>query len=178
MKTRYSILLPTLALVALGLSSCLNDKEESDSGWRDRNERYVAEAEQSGEYERLTPPWAPQAFTLVKWHNDRTLTNRNLSPLDNSLCDVKYELLDIDEKVLDTSFKMTTYGDSIYRSRPSANITGFWYLLTQMHVGDSVTAVLPAISAYGSVKYGDIKANTTLIYRVKLVGIPAYEIPL
>lgn len=179
-KYLYTILLSAILFVCL--TSCFNDGDDDDKfdkkAWQQRNEAYVADAQQSGEYVTLTPPWAPQAISLVKWHNDRSLTAGNLSPLDNSLCDVKYECLDIDGTVIDSSYKSTIYGDSIYRSRPSSNITGFWYLVTQMHVGDSVTAVLPAISAYGATNYGDIKANTTLIYNLKLVGIPAYEIPL
>lgn len=168
-------------LLCVGLTSCFNDDDDEKydkKEWTGRNEAYVAEAERSGDYITLTPPWAPEAISLVKWHNDRSLTEKNLSPLDNSLCDVKYECSDIDGKLIDSSYKNTVYGDSIYRSRPSSNVTGFWYLVTQMHVGDSVTAILPAISAYGNVAYGEIKPNTTLIYKIKLVGIPAYEIPL
>lgn len=170
----------TAALIAAApamLSSCLGDDVETDDEWTDRNEKYVADAQASGNYIQLTPPWAPAAFSLVKWHNNRELTSKNLSPLDNSICDVIYEVRDIDNKLIDSSYDSKTYGDSIYRCRPSNNITGFWYLLTQLHVGDSVTAVLPPISAYGSSPYGDIKANTTMIYHVKLARIQAYLTP-
>lgn len=170
-----------LLSLSLGLTSCFNDNDDDSfdkKEWTQRNEAYVAEAQSSGEYETLTPPWAPQAISLVKWHNNRALTAKNLSPLDNSLVDVKYDCSDIDGTLIDSSYKSTQYGDSIYRSRPSSNVTGFWYLVTQMHVGDTVTAVLPAISAYGGVAYGSIKPNTTLIYHIKLVSIPAYEVPL
>lgn len=174
---RSLIAVTLLAATPMMLTSCLGDDVETDDEWKERNEEYIATALASGEYTQLTPPWAPAAFSLVKWHNNRSLTSNNLSPLDNSICDVIYEVRDIDDTLIDSSYDATTYGDSIYRCRPSSNITGFWYLLTQMHVGDSVTAVLPAISAYGSTAYGDIKANTTMIYHVKLARIQAYLTP-
>lgn len=178
MKFFKSISLLGILFMSLSLSSCFKDENVDYTEWKERNEAVIAEMEGNKEYIRLTPPWAPEAFTLVKWHNDRAVTSRNLSPLDNSLCDVKYELLDIDGNSIASSYKSTTYGDSIYRTRPSGNITGFWYTLTQMHVGDSVTAYMPAISGYGAATYGDVKPYSTLIYRIKLVAIPAYEVPL
>lgn len=174
----------SLSIVSLlFLPSCLNEEDQDYEEWQKQNDEYVAQAETLKDkdgslyYERLTPVWAPEAFTLVHWHTDRSKTAGNLSPLDNSVCNVKYELLDIEENVIDSSYKSTTYGDSIYQTRPINNIIGFWNTLTQMHVGDSVTAVMPYSSAYGNVSYGGIKPYSTLIYRIKLVSIPRYEIP-
>lgn len=178
MRPNCAISVFSALLLACCLTSCFNDDDDDFSEWKKQNEAYVAEMEDNSEYIRLTPPWSPASFTLTKWHNDRALTAKNLSPMDNSYCDVIYQLLNIEGDTIASSYKTQTYGDSIYRTRPSGNIIGFWYTLTQMHVGDSVTAIMPAVSAYGAATYGDVKPYSTLIYRIKLVGIPAYEVPL
>ena len=177
MKFNPTLLMPVVFAALMTLPSCMGDDDTDYSDWKKQNEAYVTEISQKSDYELLTPPWSPSAITYTKWHNDRRLTAKNLSPLDNSQCDVKYLLRDINGKGIDSSYNKTAYGDSIYRYRPSNNIVGFWYLLTQMHVGDSVTCVMPAISAYGNVKYGDVLPFSTLIYNIKLVRIKAYELP-
>lgn len=152
--------------------------------WEQKNTQFLADAEaqvdENGQkvYTRLTPDWAPGAFTLIKWENNREETAKNLSPLDNSLVDVKYALDNIDGERISDSYSMTTYGEGVYRTRPNQNILGFWYALTQMHIGDKVTCIMPAAAAYGNTAYGNIPPYSTLVYTIELVGIPAYEIPL
>ena len=46
-----------------------------------------------------------------------------------------------------------------------------------MHVGDSVTMVIPYNSAYGENYNGRIKPYSNLIYRVKFKEIVAFEKP-
>ncbi len=82
---------------------------------------------------------------------------------------------DIEGKSLGNSYSTTTYGDSIYQSRPNNNIVGMWAALTSMHVGDSVTMVIPAKSGYGASAVGSIKPYSALIYHVKMKSIPAYD---
>ena len=165
----------------LGLTSCFEDNEpvaEEYADWKAKNEAYIEAVKDSAEggkpfFTKMAPDWAPNAFALVHWHNDTTLTRKNLSPMDNSMVRITYELFDIEGKRLSDSFSNP---DSVYTSRPSSNIMGVWYPLTQMHIGDSVTIVLPYQSGYGTMSYSGIKPYSTLIYNIKMKGISAYEI--
>lgn len=183
MKLNFFKYLPFLSILLFLTTSCLKDDEVDYSEWEEQNTKFVADAESLNSggkpvYTRLTPPWAPGAFTLVKWENDRSETSRNLQPLDNSLVHVKYALDDINGNRISDSYSMTTYGEGIYQTRPNQNIVGFWYTLTQMHIGDKVTCIIPAAAGYGNVAYGSIKPYSTLVYTIELIDIPAYEIPL
>lgn len=167
---------------ATGLTSCFEDDDSvavKYKEWRQRNEQYVLDEEARMEggvayYSKIVPSWAPNAFSLVHWHNDRSLTQENLSPMDNSTVQITYELFDIDGKKLSDSF---SNADSLYTSKPNQNIVGMWATLTNMHVGDSVTIVMPSQAGYGEVARGEILPYSTLIYNVKLRAITAYEVP-
>lgn len=164
------------------LTSCFDDAEstsEKYKEWRQQNEQYVTEAAAKTEggipyYTRITPSWAPNAFVLVHWHNNRSLTQGNLSPMDNSTTQITYELFDIEGTRISDSFNNA---DSIYTSRPSQNIIGMWTALTHMNVGDSVTMVIPSQAGYGEMNYGGVQPYSTLIYNVKLKAVTAYEVP-
>lgn len=168
--------------MGLVLTGCFDDddsKAEKYKVWRERNERYVdsvknvKEADGSYYYTLIEPDWAPSAYSLVHWHNDRALTQNNLSPMDNSTVEMTYELFDIDGNRISDSFSNP---DSVYRCMPSQNIVGVWAPLTRMNVGDSVTIVLPSQSGYGEMNYGGITPYSTLIYNIKLKAITAYEV--
>lgn len=163
--------------------SCKDDDVDETEVWRLANEEYVtlkADEKQNGKavYEKVSPDWAPEAFVLMKWHNDRNATASNLQPLDNSTVNVKYEFEDIEGTQIQNSYASTAYGDSIYQCKPCDNIIGFWTALRQMHVGDSVTVIIPASAGYGATGVNAIKPYSTLIYHMKLKEIVAYEIPL
>lgn len=172
-----------LAATASLLSSCLDDNDVDYNDWQQKNTAYVAEQEAkvvngAKVYTRIAPVWAPDAFTLVKWHNKRELTASALRPMDNSLVRVQYAVDDIDGNRIDDSYSFrAAYGDSIYECRPMDNIVGFWNTLTQMRVGDDVTCIIPANAGYGNVQNGKIPPYSTLVYRIKLVSIPRYEVP-
>lgn len=178
---RHKLLL--LASLPLLMTSCLGDDKENDyTEWKASNERYVAETAAKTvdgvpEYEKIAPAWAPNGYVLMKWHNNRLLTAQNLVPMDNSTIDIKYELRDIEDNLLDSSYASTAYGDSIYRTQPSGTVIGFHTGLTHMHVGDSVTMVMPYQSGYGSQSTGSVKPFSTLIFHVKLKSIYRYETP-
>ncbi len=182
---KYAKYLLLSLLFSIIFSSCIKDEEPDNyADWKASNTKFVEDAanltNEAGDkvYTRLTPPWAPGAYTLVKWENDRSETEKNLSPLDNSLVQVKYALDNIDGERISDSYSMTTYGEGIYQTRPNKNILGFWYCLTQMHVGDKVTCIIPAEAGYGSVANGSIKPYSTLVYTIELVDIIAYDVPL
>lgn len=167
--------------MAFAMNGCLGDDDSSldYAEWRTRNDEYVTRMEaltENGEkvYTKVVPDWAPGNSVLIKWHNDRSLTQNNLYPLSNSTVNIKYEMEDIDGNALGNSYSAT---DSIYQSRPNNNIVGMWAAMTQMHVGDSVTMVIPYASAYGATGRGSILPFTTLIYHVKMKEIVKYELP-
>lgn len=180
--TRLRVLPAIVCLLAVCVTSCLDGNDVDYSDWKKDNIKYVEEAKNSlvdgkPEYETVVPVFAPKIFILMKWHNDRELTKNNLKPLDNSTIDCKYICTDIEGNYIDSSFLSTTYGDSIFRTRPTKNISGFWTALTNMHVGDSVTVIIPSEAGYGSISYSKVKPFSTLVYGIKLTGIPGYELP-
>lgn len=177
MKKIISIL-PLLALVMTG---CLKDDPANEyADWRAQNDSYIQSMENEvasgkSEYIRLSPEWAPQNCVYIKWHNDRSLTAKNLSPLSNSTVDITYAMENINGTSLGDSFSSTIWGDSIYRSQPNKNIAGMWIAMLNMHVGDSVTMVIPYLSGYGAREMGKITPYSNLIYHVKMKAIPKYE---
>lgn len=174
-------LLYIVPLMAMLFTACIDDEEVTDySAWKQQNEEFVTKMEaltENGEkvYTKISPVWAPSDYVLIKWHNDRKLTEKNLKPLSNSTVNIKYEMEDCEGESLGNSYSMTSYGDSIYQSMPNQNITGMWIALTNMHVGDSVTMVIPAGSAYGASSTGSILPYSALVYHVKMKGVPKYE---
>ncbi len=167
----------------LSLTSCFEDNVEDYSEWKAENEKFLDEKIAStvngmSEFTRFIPSWEPNAFVLMKWHNDRHLTDSKLIPLDNSTVNVKYELELCNGEKIEDSYSSTQYGDSIYQTQPCENIVGFWAGLRQMHEGDSVTMIIPWQAGYGTSSVGSIKPYSNLIYHVKLKSIVAYEIPV
>ena len=124
----------------------------------------------------MVPEWAPQNSVYIKWHNDRELTKENLVAMSNSTVDMKYELENIEGTKLDNSYSAST-GDSVYTSRPNANVIGMWIAMTTMHVGDSATVIVPYPSGYGSVSSGAVKPYSNLIFHMKIKKVKAYEKP-
>lgn len=177
------LLLSAVFSMAAALTGCFNDPEstaEKYKEWREKNEAYVAEQELRTNtdgtpyYVKIAPSWAPDAYALVHWYNDRSQTENNLSPMDNSTVQITYELFDIEGKRLSDSFAAT---DSLYTSRPSQNIIGVWAPLTHMNVGDSVAIIIPYQAGYGEIGNGTINPYSTLVYNIKLKNIKAYEVP-
>lgn len=156
------------------LPSCLDSEVDEYEAWALENNAFIASLD-TFEYRPMAPSWAPDHPIYIKWHNDRSQTAGNLVPISTSTVRVKYEMEDINGKSLGNSYKSN--GDSIYETQPNLNIVGFWATLTCMHVGDSVSVVIPYISAYNNVSRGSIKPYSNLIYHLKLVSMPAYEKP-
>lgn len=181
MKIPFKAIRPLVAAAALTLPllllpSCLKGEIDDLEVWKAENDKWLETTDFSG-YERVAPSWAPQNFIYIKWHNDRKLTENNLVPMSTSTVKTKYEMEDINGKRLGNSYAAST-GDSVFQTIPKNTITGFGAALTMMHVGDSVTIVIPYNSAYGSKTQGSIQPYTNLIYHTKLKEIVAYEKPL
>ena len=168
-------------VMAAGLTSCLgNDDDYFDyDSWINLNETYVTRmtdtigADGKKVFEKITPVWAPGVYILAKWHNDRSLTASNLVPMDNSTVDVVYQGSYVDGTVFDSSYAKT---DSVATFTPTGTVAGFWTMLTNMHVGDSVTCIIPSNAGYGA-SSTSIRPYSTLIFNMKLKSIKAYEIP-
>ncbi|MBD5387449.1 hypothetical protein HDR70_06155 [bacterium] len=167
-----------LPLLALLLTGCLGDEPQNEyADWKTQNDAYIQNLESEvsegkSEYTRISADWAPQNSVFVKWHNDRSQTAGNLSPLSNSTVAITYALEDMYGDELGDSFSAT---DSIYSSRPNQNIAGMWIAMLNMHVGDSVTMVIPYLSGYGARQVGTIKPYSNLIYHVKMKAVTKYE---
>lgn len=165
-----------LGLVAAGciLSSCLGSDVEDYQDWREQNDLWLDTVDMSG-YDKVTATWAPYHEVYMKWYNDRSLTADSLSPLSTSTISVKYELEDIEGTLISTSYK--TNGDSLYTAVVNNNIIGFQMAVMNMNVGDSVSVIMPYTAGYGRNAQGSIRPYTNLVYRIKLVSIPALEKP-
>lgn len=160
--------------ILLTASSCLkDDPEETYADWRADNEVYIANAEKSGKYQKITPVWDNTSFVLMDWIRRGNSANK-IKPLDNSTVDVVYLLTNIKGDTIDSSYKQIA-GDSIYEVRPDQTCTGFRIALTNMNVGDSVEAVMPYYAGYGAYGSGSVLPFSTLIFQIKLVRIKALE---
>ncbi len=187
-KKKFILHAASLLLIAPCMTSCLGDDDNTYdyTDWMNQNESYYTRMEDTigadGKkvFERITPVWAPGVTILAQWHNDRSLTAANLSPMDNSTVKVQYVASYVNGVTLDSSSwahsgSSWDLSDSTYICKPSDNIVGFWTMLTNMHVGDSVTCVIPMNAAYGASSTSVIPYST-LIYHMKLKAITAYEV--
>lgn len=176
-----------LALCSLPLlAACSLDREEPadpNSEWREENDNWIqAKAEEkdadgNSVYEKVTAPWDPNAYVLMRWHNDRTLNSSQLSPISTSTIDVRYEVSNIDGDLIDSSKKSVSPALGVYRSVLNNNINGWIIGISQMHIGDTCTILIPYNQAYGSVSYGSLSPYSNLEFNVRLVGIPGFEKP-
>lgn len=175
-----------MALLSLPLvsTSCLKDESDPYEVWRNKNNAWLDEqsvrtnTDGTPYYEKVTAPWNPNAYVLMHWHNDRSLTAKNLSPLSTSTTDIKYRLTDYEGLPKDSSYLRTIPADSIFRSRVNTNIEGWVIGVTSMHVGDSVTMIVPYQYGYGSTQRGSLDPYSVLVFDLKLKGIPGYEVPV
>ncbi|MCM1291518.1 MAG: FKBP-type peptidyl-prolyl cis-trans isomerase [Prevotella sp.] len=168
------------AIMCMVLTSCLKDDEVDYTDWSEENMSYydgqklLKNNDGSSVYDVVIPNWDKGCETLMQWHTPK---KDNVVPMDNSTVDVIYELTTIDGKQIDSSYRNIAYGDSIYRTKPSSNIPGFWNALTHMCAGDSVTAVVPYWAGYGITGSTQIKPYSTLIFHIKLKRIVSWEVP-
>ncbi len=184
---KHSTIIKSLASVAVvaGLCSCSpeNDSDKNDNvdwDWVALNEDYYANAalltdkDGSPFYEKIVPVWNEGASILMHFYNDRALTAGNLQPYLTSTVSAKYELGLANGTSLENSYSNT---DSVLTTKVSALVEGWAIALTNMHVGDSVKVVIPAAQGYGAYTHGSVPAYSTLIFNIKLVDVPAYEVP-
>lgn len=170
----------TALLMAPCITSCLGDDDDSYDyeAWKNDNEVYFTRmqdtigADGKKVFEKISPVWAPGVSILAQWHNDRCLTASNLVPMDNSTVDVVYKGSYYNGVVFDSSYNEV---DSVRSFTPNTLVVGFWTMLTNMHVGDSVTCVIPQNAGYGA-SSTRIIPYSTLVFNIKLKAIKAYEV--
>lgn len=174
-----------IAAITIIVSACGMDNEstwDEYSDWREANENWFFEQKNRTNpdgtpyYSVLSPAWNPSEYILIHYFNDRKLTENNLSPMLTSTVDVKYIGRLYNDEAFDSSYTMTTHGDSVYRTKCSNVIQGWQIALFDMHVGDSCEMIIPYILAYGASENSVIKPFSALKFNVKLVDIPFYEV--
>lgn len=183
---RMRLIMPVLAFfgLAVAMSSCNDDDDniwDRYETWRNANTSYFSEQQYKivdglNYYSTLTPVWNTSAQVLIRYLNDRTLTEGNLSPLLTSTVDVKYKGWLYNGAPFDSSYNLKTNGDSIFRTSVNSVIDGWTIALQDMRVGDSAEIVIPYNLGYGAQNVGNIPPYSTLIFNVKLVDIPYYEV--
>lgn len=173
-----------LASLAALASSCLKSTvwEEYEAWRKDNNAWYNGMVQRTNPdgspyYTILNPDWYPSSGVLIHYFNDRAKTEGNLSPLMNSTVDVVYIGHLYNDTPFDSSYTATSYGDSIFRCQPVNVIEGWQIALNDMRIGDTCEIVIPYTQAYGTTGQGSIPPYSALRFNMKLVGIPAYELP-
>lgn len=181
----YTGLIVGLFSIVCSVTSCNDDDDDVKNTWkeyekwRDLNTEFFDEQKYSVDdnghpyYSTVIAQWNPGAEILIHYFNDRSLTVGNLKPLLTSTVDVKYRGMLCTGVAFDSSYLRT---DSIFRTRLSNTIEGWWIALCNMNVGDSARVIIPYGVAYKGTGQGSIPPYSTLVFDVKLVDIPYYEV--
>lgn len=176
-----------LAAILIGTSIAFSSCGDDGNTWTDyaewrntNNEWYLAQKGRKDingtpYYTELNPSWYPQSGVLIHYFNDRSLTANNLSPLITSKISVKYKGSLYNDAVFDST--TTSTADSVRTFLLSGTVSGWQVALTDMHVGDTCEIVLPYTMGYGANGSTYISPYSSLKFGIKLVDIPAYEIP-
>lgn len=175
------------AMIVAGIVVSCEDSNESVwnkyAEWRDANDRWIAaqaerlNADGTPYYTKVVPSWNKNAYVLLHYWNDRSLTEGNLSPMLTSTIDAKYIGRLYDDEPFDSSYNLVAaYGDSILRAQLSGLLPGWAIAMEDMRVGDSCRVVIPYEQAYYSTSKGSVPPYSCLQFDIKLVDIPYYEI--
>ena len=183
-RLRFFFTLIVLSVTATVFVTSCNDNDTWNDykDWREANVAFFEEQkfmmEDGGNvYQSVNPAWNPTAGILMRYLNDRSKTVGNLSPMLTSTVDVKYIGRLYNDVAFDSSYTNTaSYGDSLFRTTPGSVIQGWTIALMNMRVGDSARIVIPYVLGYGASGQGSIPPYSTLVFDVKLVDIPYYEV--
>lgn len=178
MKFSRGLLLAASMLgIIAAATSCkkseLRETWEEYEEWRTANDNWLREMTVSGRYERVVPSWNRGISVLMRWENDRSKTENNLTPYYTSQVSVKYKGWLMDGTPFDSSYAMT---DSISTMLCTNLIEGWIAALEVMHVGDTVELIVPYTAGYGSASSGLIPPYSCLRFKLELCDIPAYEV--
>ena len=109
----------------------------------------------------------------MRWLNDRSKTEENLTPLYTSSVSVKYKGWLYDGTPFDSSYLAT---DSVVTMNLKSLIPGWVIAMEHMKVGDTVEVLVPYESGYGTSSIGAILPYSVLRFEIELRDIPAYEV--
>lgn len=171
-----------LGAFSLGFASCSDDDDDSDNwekyaDYREENIKFMEEqealvgADGKPVYTRVVPVWNSNAYVLMRWFNDTTLTAGNLRPLYTSTIDVKYYGRDYLDQPFDSSYLSLSPADSVVRFTLPSLISGWTVAMERMHVGDSVEVIMPYQQGYGSSSSGKLKPYSALKFNIRLVDV-------
>lgn len=172
------------AIAALFIVSCTETDDQDVNvwdkyaDWREENTTWIEQQEalldEAGNpvYTKVVPEWNRNGYVLMRWFNDRALTENNLVPLYTSTVDVKYYGRLYTDEPFDSSYTSISPADSVSRFQISKTIQGWAIALEQMHVGDSVEVIIPYELAYGASAPSDkILPYSALKFNIKLTNI-------
>lgn len=180
-----------MILGCLAVVACNSDGDDDDSKdywskyrkWREENtewfkvKRDSLAADGTQYFQTVSPAWNPSAQILIHYHNDRSLTQGNLSPYLTSTAAVRYIGRLCTGEPFDSSYLLTANGPAIALLSPQNSVKGMAIALMDMRVGDTCTVVMPYELAYGGQMKGSILPYSALEFEVGMVDIPYYEIP-
>ncbi len=157
-------------------SSCMSDEEKTWNDykeWRAANDNWLQEQIATGQYQKFTPEWNEELNVRMRWLNDRSKTEGNLTPYYTSTVAVKYKGWLYDGTPFDSSYLQT---DSLAILKLTGLIPGWVIAMEHMKVGDKVELLVPYESAYGSSAIGKILPYSVLRFEMELRDIPSYEV--
>ena len=159
-----------MILGCLAVVACNSDGDDDDSKdywskyrkWREENtewfkvKRDSLAADGTQYFQTVSPAWNPSAQILIHYHNDRSLTQGNLSPYLTSTAAVRYIGRLCTGEPFDSSYLLTANGPAIALLSPQNSVQGMAIALMDMRVGDTCTVVMPYELAYGGQMKGSI----------------------
>ena len=166
---------------AVTLTSCDDDDNKSAweqyADWREENQQWVTQQaalrDPSGNllFTAYTPTWAPSSTVYIRFLNDTTQTRDNLRPYYTSTTTVNYTVHLYNGTRVDSA---ANYTGSLNNQ---GLIDGWSMAITQMHVGDSIEAIMPYNIAYGVSGMGnDVPPFSALRFNIRLTDIPGYVV--
>lgn len=175
--------LPLVALSMLSIgfiaTSCDDDDEETTweryTDWRNDNNAWIAEkaalldANGNHVFTAYQPRYSATQF-LMRFVNDTTETSGNLQPYFTSTATVNYSVYLYNGTRIDSAANYTSELSS------SSLIGGWSEIITRMHVGDSVEAILPYVLGYGASGATSVYPYSALRFNIRLTDVPAYEV--
>ena len=177
---KLSRIIPTALLVLIAapvFTGCADDVKttwEKYADWRNTNEQWIqqqlARTDAQGRplFTTYTPSYAPSSTIHYRFIGEQH--PENLQPYYTSSATVNYTVRLYDGTLIDSAANFTSALNS------ARLIAGWPIVIQQMHVGDSIEAILPYNVAYGSTGNKNIEPYSALRFNIRLVDLPAYEV--
>lgn len=186
--SKLTAIIALLALSAPIFTAC-NDDDSSKtdanySAWNKANQAWLDEQQnrldENGKayYKKVVPTWNSSAYVLIHQFNDPEETKDNLVPLLTSTVDVRYRVTLYDGTPIDSSSTITSPVPGALRTQLNSSglISGWKIALTHMHVGDTCEIIIPYAQAYGITGLNTVKPYSNLVFNMRLLDIPYYEV--